>query len=49
VKQLSKNPIYYVQRYLYLDIFQVVFVSPYEHHSNLLPWMEIGAKVTQTM
>ncbi|XP_015764731.1 PREDICTED: uncharacterized protein LOC107343660 [Acropora digitifera] len=23
----------------------VVFVGPFEHHSNLLPWKEIGAKV----
>jgi hypothetical protein len=23
---------------------QVVFVSPFEHHSNLLPWREIGAE-----
>ena len=23
----------------------VVFVGPYEHHSNLLPWRELGAKV----
>ena len=24
--------------------FQIVFVSPFEHHSNLLPWREIGAE-----
>lgn len=24
---------------------QVVFVSPFEHHSNLLPWLEIGSEV----
>ena len=24
---------------------QVVFVGPFEHHSNLLPWREIGATV----
>ena len=29
-------------------IFQVVFVSPFEHHSNLLPWKEIGAEVSGT-
>ncbi|XP_066919194.1 uncharacterized protein [Clytia hemisphaerica] len=23
----------------------IVFVSPYEHHSNLLPWKEIGSKI----
>ena len=23
---------------------QVVFVSPFEHHSNLLPWRDIGAE-----
>lgn len=23
----------------------VVFVGPHEHHSNLLPWREVGAKV----
>ncbi|KAK3597171.1 hypothetical protein CHS0354_003665 [Potamilus streckersoni] len=23
----------------------VVFISPYEHHSNILPWREYGAKV----
>ncbi|XP_066936646.1 uncharacterized protein [Clytia hemisphaerica] len=23
----------------------VVFVSPFEHHSNLLPWLEMGAEV----
>ena len=26
-------------------IFQVVFVSPFEHHANLLPWRESGAEV----
>ncbi|XP_065058950.1 probable cysteine desulfurase isoform X2 [Rhopilema esculentum] len=26
----------------------VVFVGPYEHHSNLLPWKEIGAEVVWT-
>ncbi len=25
----------------------VVFVGPYEHHSNLLPWRESGAKVVE--
>jgi selenocysteine lyase/cysteine desulfurase len=25
----------------------VVFVSPYEHHSNILPWREVGAIVVQ--
>ena len=24
---------------------QVVFVGPFEHHSNLLPWREVGATV----
>ena len=24
---------------------QVVFVSPFEHHANLLPWRESGAEV----
>jgi len=24
----------------------VVFIGPYEHHSNILPWRETGAKVT---
>ena len=27
----------------------VVFVGPCEHHSNLLPWREKGAKVTLTV
>ena len=26
-------------------LFQVVFVSPFEHHANLLPWREAGAEV----
>ena len=26
-------------------LFEVVFVGPYEHHSNLLPWKEMGATV----
>ena len=26
-------------------MFQVVFVGPYEHHSNLLPWRELGGEV----
>ena len=25
----------------------VVFISPYEHHSNILPWREVGAIVVQ--
>lgn len=25
----------------------VVFVGPFEHHSNLLPWREVGAKVVR--
>lgn len=29
------------------DEIPVVFVSPYEHHSNLLPWRESGAIVVQ--
>ncbi|XP_033632439.1 probable cysteine desulfurase [Asterias rubens] len=32
---------------LYLQSPPVVFVGPYEHHSNLLPWREIGADVVQ--
>jgi selenocysteine lyase/cysteine desulfurase len=27
------------------DIKPIVLVGPYEHHSNLLPWREIGATV----
>ncbi|XP_045204421.2 uncharacterized protein LOC123557183 [Mercenaria mercenaria] len=30
---------------LQLDHKPVVLVGPYEHHSNLLPWKEIGSKV----
>lgn len=26
-------------------ISSVVFVGPFEHHSNILPWKEIGAQV----
>ena len=30
----------------YIIVFsQVVFVSPFEHHANLLPWRESGAEV----
>ena len=29
------------------DEIPVVFVSPYEHHSNILPWRETGAIVVQ--
>ena len=25
---------------------QVVFLSPFEHHSNLLPWRDVGAEVS---
>ena len=25
----------------------MVFVGPYEHHSNLLPWHELGSQVIQ--
>lgn len=25
--------------------YQIVFVGPFEHHSNLLPWKELGAEV----
>ncbi|XP_060606543.1 uncharacterized protein LOC132758858, partial [Ruditapes philippinarum] len=32
---------------LHLDHKPVVLVGPYEHHSNLLPWKEIGAKILQ--
>ena len=28
-----------------VNIHQVVFVSPFEHHANLLPWRESGAEV----
>ena len=28
-----------------LSPLKVVFVSPFEHHSNLLPWRDIGAEV----
>lgn len=27
--------------------YPVVFIGPYEHHSNILPWRESGAKVIQ--
>ena len=30
---------------LYLIYFKVVFVGPFEHHSNLLPWLETGADI----
>ncbi|XP_057312745.1 uncharacterized protein LOC130654218 isoform X2 [Hydractinia symbiolongicarpus] len=30
---------------LKLEKSPVVFISPYEHHSNLLPWLEIGAEI----
>ncbi|KAL4229996.1 hypothetical protein ACF0H5_010384 [Mactra antiquata] len=30
---------------LNLDHKPVIFVGPYEHHSNLLPWKDVGAKV----
>ena len=26
-------------------MLQVVLIGPYEHHSNILPWKESGAKV----
>ncbi len=26
-------------------LVQIVFIGPYEHHSNLLPWKEAGATV----
>ena len=28
-----------------LFLFQVVFVGPFEHHSNILPWKETGTRV----
>ena len=28
-----------------VKLLQVVFVSPFEHHANLLPWREAGADV----
>ena len=33
---------------LKLDSPPVVFVGPYEHHSNLLPWKEIGGHIVWT-
>lgn len=36
------------QNYLFNAPFQVVFAGPFEHHSNLLPWRELGAKVRNT-
>ena len=29
----------------YSSNLQIVFVSPFEHHANLLPWREAGADV----
>ena len=29
--------------------FQIVFVGPFEHHSNLLPWKEVGAEVRRSV
>jgi len=29
------------------DIKPVVFIGPYEHHSNILPWRESGARVIE--
>ena len=31
----------------YTFLWQIVFVGPYEHHSNLLPWRELGSTVIQ--
>jgi len=30
---------------LKLEQRPVVFISPYEHHSNILPWLEVGAEI----
>ena len=30
---------------IFYSFVQVVFVGPYEHHSNMLPWKVTGAKV----
>lgn len=27
------------------SFFKIIFAGPFEHHSNLLPWREIGAEV----
>ena len=31
--------------YALLINFKIVILSPYEHHSNLLPWRELGAEI----
>ena len=31
--------------YTFAVVHQVVFVGPFEHHSNLLPWRELGSEV----
>lgn len=30
----------------YNVLFQGIIIGPYEHHSNILPWKETGAKVS---
>ena len=30
-----------------MTVCQVVFVGPFEHHSNLLPWREMGADMVR--
>ena len=41
------NKIYTFERTFSLPIcHQVVFLSPFEHHSNLLPWRDVGAEVS---
>ena len=41
-------PSFYLFSFFLFPLFykQVVFVGPFEHHSNILPWKETGAKVT---
>lgn len=29
------------------DLRPIVFLGPYEHHSNILPWRECGCKIVQ--
>lgn len=33
--------------FLYISYRPVVFIGPFEHHSNILPWRESGAEVVQ--
>ena len=41
----STAGIYKLIHSLKLSVPPIVFTSPYEHHSNLLPWLEIRAKL----